>query len=248
MRSGNRNWSAPAGGASWRRFGLPIGLLLVAGVVGCSPTAAYLEPAPLAKTLPRRRHDVVSEVAGIRMVADGDAWDADPGNLGNVITPVKVYLRNESGTPLRVRYKDFRLTAAGFTSMALPPYKISGTVNEPRFVDVPVVPAFAYSRFFIAPYYAPYYDWDFDMWNGPFAWDPAYYQTYYTMWQESLPTQDMRAEGIPEGVLNPDGRLSGFLYFQKIDKHAGPVTLTFDLVNADTGKHLGTIKLPFVTK
>ncbi len=234
-------------GAGWKRFGVPVGLLLAGGLAGCSPTA-YLEPAPAAMTVPHQEDADVAEVAGVRIVANGDAWRANPSDLGGVFTPVKVDIHNESGEPVDIRYEDFELTAAGFTSMALPPYKISGSVDAPAFTGAPVVPAFAYRRFFIAPAYAPFYDWDFDRWTGPFAWDFGYYRTYYPMWRESLPTRDMRAEAIPEGVLNADGRLSGFVYFQKIDRKAGPVTLTFDVVNADNGKTLGKVELPFVAK
>jgi hypothetical protein len=235
------------GGASWKRWTLPAGLLLTAGLAGCSPNA-YLEPAPTAKIAPHQGDSDVAEVAGVRIVANGDAWNANPADLGGAFTPVKVDISNQSGEPVDIRYEDFELTASGFTSRALPPYKISGSVDTPLYAGAPVVPAFAYRGFFLAPPYARFYDWDFDRWTGPFAFDFGYYRTYYPMWQESLPTRDMRAEAVPEGVLNPDGRLSGFVFFQKVDKKAGPVSLTFDVVNANTGQSLGKVELPFVAK
>ncbi len=247
MKRDGSSGAAPSGGTGWRRYGVPLALLVAGGVAGCSPTA-YLEPAPTAVTLPRRSDADVAKVAGVRIVAIGDAWSAVPPGLAGVITPVKVDIRNESDQPVDVRYEDFKLTAAGFTSAALPPYKITGAVGGPGFGGVPVVPAFAYRRFFIAPAYAPFYDWDFDRWDGPFAFDLGYYSTYYPFWRERMPTRDMRAQAIPEGVLNPGGRLSGFLYFQKVDKKAGPVSLSFDLVNADNGTALGKVELPFVAK
>jgi len=235
------------GGAGWKRYGVPVGLLLAGGLAACSPNA-YLEPAPTAMTLPRQEDAAVADVAGVRMVANGDAWRADPADLGSVYTPVKVDIHNQSAVPVDVRYQDFQLSAAGFTSKALPPYKISGSLDTPTYPVAPVVPAFAYRRFFIAPFYAPFYDWNFDRWGGPFSWDFGYYSTYYPMWQEALPTRDMQAEAIPEGVLSPDGRLSGFLYFQKIGKNAGPVTLTFNVVDADNNQNVGKVELPFTGK
>jgi len=246
MKRDDRSRGA-AGGAGWKRWALPAGFLLAAGLAGCS-TNAYLEPASTARLAPHQEDAAVAEVAGVRILANGDAWKANPADLGGVFTPVKVDISNQSGEPVDIRYEDFELTASGFTSRALPPYKISGSVDTPLYTGVPVVPAFAYRRFFLAPPYARFYDWDFDPWTGAFAFDFGYNRTYYPMWQESLPTRDMRAEAIPEGVLNPGGRLSGFVYFQKIDKKAGPVSLTFDVVNADTGKTLGKVELPFVAK
>lgn len=247
MKRDGNSGAAASGGIGWRRYGIPAALLLVGGLAACSPTA-YLEPAPTAATLPKRSDADVATVAGVRVVAIGDAWSGVPPSLSGVITPVKVDIRNDSDHPVDIRYEDFKLTAAGFTSVALPPYKITGRVGGPRFEGVPVVPEFAFDRFFIAPAYAPFYDWDFDQWNGPFAFDLGYYSSYYPLWQQPMPTRYMRAQAIPEGVLNPGGRLSGFLYFQKVNKKAGAVTLSFNLVNADNGSALGKADLPFVAK
>jgi len=237
-----------ATGAGWRRFEVLAAVLLAGGLAGCSPTA-YLVPAPGAAAVPHRENAEVGEVANVRVVANGNAWTGYPADLGSAYTPVKVDIHNGSNQPIEVRYRSFKLTAAGVTSRALPLYKVSGDVTGGYgYGVVPVVPSFAYQGFFIAPGYGPFYDWDFHEWDGPFSLDSGYYSTYYPMWGASLPTQGMRAEAIPEGVLAPNGRLSGFLYFQKIGKHAGTVTLTFDLVNAKTGKSIGKVDLPFVAK
>lgn len=52
-------------------------------------------------------------------------------------------------------------------------------------------------------------------------------------------------KALPEGVLDIDGIVSGFLYFESIDPTDKEVTFMFDIVNAETGKKKGTIEIPF---
>jgi hypothetical protein len=53
---------------------------------------------------------------------------------------------------------------------------------------------------------------------------------------------------VPEGVLNDEGIISGFLYFPRVPKDAEGVRFDFLLVNADTGDSFGTISIPFEYK
>ncbi len=248
IRRNTGDTSAAGGGAGRNYRNGAAALLSLFVLAGCSSGAPYLVPAPGAATPPGRDHAVMAEADQIRVVANGDAWHGYPANLGTIVTPVKLDIRNNSNTPIRISYRDFQLSGGGFSSAALPPYRITGSVAEPTYTVAPVVPAFSYNDFFLAPGYSPYYDWNFDQWDGPFEDDLGYYGTYYTMWNVSLPTQDMRAQGIPEGVLSPGGELSGFLYFQKVTKSSGPATLTFDLTNANNSQSMGKVNLAFEVK
>lgn len=226
-----------------------LALLGVGLVAGCATGGAYLQPAPTANLAARGRESAVGEAAGVRIVANGDAWHGNPINLGSVVTPVRVRISNTNAAPVQIRYRDFQLTEGGFTSAALPPYRVRSSGNRPGRYGL-LIPGFAYSGFFIAPYYAPFYRWRFRMWRGPFAWNPGWYAGYYAMWNRSvrLPTADMQAKAIPEGVLEHDGQLSGFLYFRKVRGRATPVTLSFDVTNARTGAKLGTVDIPFISE
>jgi hypothetical protein len=83
--------------------------------------------------------------------------------------------------------------------------------------------------------------------GGPFDFDWDYYPTYYRVWGVHLPTRDMIRHAIPEGVLENGGRLSGFLYFPKVDRRHQEEGLKFsiDLVDASTQEHIGQITIPF---
>jgi hypothetical protein len=58
----------------------------------------------------------------------------------------------------------------------------------------------------------------------------------------------MLAKGIPDGVLEPGGQISGFLYFEKLPGSLERITFEADLVNARTGANFGTVRIPFVVK
>jgi hypothetical protein len=60
-----------------------------------------------------------------------------------------------------------------------------------------------------------------------------------------LPTADMIHKALPEGVLEPGGKVTGFLYFEdvKTDKN-DKATFTTDLVNAATGEPVASIRIP----
>jgi hypothetical protein len=55
----------------------------------------------------------------------------------------------------------------------------------------------------------------------------------------------MIAEVLPEGVLEPGGRVEGFLYFERVDPQAPRVRFRADLTSADTGEVFGEVSIPF---
>jgi hypothetical protein len=82
-------------------------------------------------------------------------------------------------------------------------------------------------------------------WPRPWRYDPFYYDTYYPQWQVNLPTSEMIELAIPEGVIEPGGSVSGFLYFQPISGDLDRVTFKADLMDGDDGQRLGALELPF---
>jgi hypothetical protein len=108
---------------------------------------------------------------------------------------------------------------------------------------VVIRPRFGASRFFIAPYWSPFYP-GYGVWPGAFAYSPWYYGYGYGYWSESLPTRDMLDRALPEGVLQPEGRIAGFLYFPALRREQG-VTFEFTVVDAETGQTFGKLSIPF---
>jgi hypothetical protein len=152
-------------------------------------------------------------------------------------------LKTEAISPWRIRYREFKLVGEGsFRSAATPPYKIEGTVVKPVFLPQ----TYVYPRGFqLAPHYRiriedtsrPRHPWNYDE-----------YTPQYNHWALPLPTEDMLAKGIPEGVLEPKGHISGFFYFDKLPENIERLTFEADLVNAQTGDLFGTVRIPFLVK
>lgn len=179
------------------------------------------------------------------MEARVDAWSAQPENLAQEATPIRVRIMNRSGNPLRIRYNDFHLVGPdGKSFAAIPPYNLQGEVTKP--INNLATPA---TGFTVAPYLTGYYP-GITSFAGPFAYDAAYYGTYAPRFRQiNLPTEQMLQLALPEGVVDPTGEVSGFLYFESVgDLDVSRVQLRAELVNAQTGQKFGDITIPFVVK
>ena len=176
--------------------------------------------------------------AGITMTVTADRWVGTPRQLTEVI-PLLVSIENNSSSPLRIRYQEFALgTPAGKWLNALPPFAIEG--EEVRALRSPY--AYPVNGFWVAPYLSPYYPF-FPRFVGPFAYDPFFYDTYYPAIRRApLPTGDMVQKVLPEGVLDPGGRITGFLYFETGDFDPDRGTFVADLIDAKTLRRLGRIE------
>jgi hypothetical protein len=182
----------------------------------------------------------------VRLVARSEAWQWEPRDLHSKVTPILIELQNEGTHPVLVRYNRIALVDAdGHQFHAMPPYDIDASLTESFRVQNPY---YGYNRFAIAPYLSRYYPRMLS-YSGTFAYDPLYYSPYITRYRAvELPTVDMVQRALPEGVLSPGGTVSGFVYFESLDRDARTLTLSVDIVDATTNASLGTARIPFVTK
>lgn len=229
------------------RFSLP--LLAAAVLVGCSAPGTQLDPAPAANTV--GAETAVDRVNNVRMTVESGTW---PGlaRVKTEVTPLRVTISNGSNVPIRLRYNEFALVnPQGQRYSALPPYGVEGDVTDPTLVDAynPVTaPGFSYSGFRVAPYYSTVYP-TITPYSGAFYYDRPYYDRYYTVYRDiELPTEEMVELALPEGVLDPGGNVSGFLYFERVDSSAPRVRFRADLSNAQTGNTFGEVSIPFVVE
>jgi hypothetical protein len=97
----------------------------------------------------------------------------------------------------------------------------------------------------IAPWYAPYYYAPVSPWRYPWVYDPLYYDTYYPRWEIDLPTSDMLERALPEGVIEPGGRVTGFVYFPTIANDLDHVTFEASLSDGPDGERFAMLAVPF---
>lgn len=233
--------------------------LLALLATGC--TTAVLVPGPNARTVPGESTVAYAESQGVRLWIDGAAWRSDPLDLGNTLTPIKVVLENDSGHSLRLSWRDMTLTGAGgFRYRALAPMpgdedQAKPTSALPLGGEVvaaaghggvtirvrPPAPRFHHHRFFVARPYVRLYP-GFPVWPRLFFYDPYYYAGY--SWRPGLPTDDMLAEALPEGVAETGGNVQGFVYFPRVTGRETLVQFQLQLIDADDGKAFGSITVP----
>ena len=225
-----------------------LGLGLILAVAGCQ-TGADLEPAPGADTITGLTDAAENTVQGVEVTAQAVDWPG-PREISRQVTPIRVVITNKSIHPLRVRYQEFALVDnEGRRYSALPPWEMEGSVTEEmtaRYTAPVAEPLFTHRGFHIAPAYRTVYP-AWDTWAGPFAYDRWYYDSYATYWREvPLPTDAMRSRGLPEGVLDPgEGRLEGWLFFERVDGDRDRVVFRYDLVDAEQSREFGELRIPF---
>jgi len=210
---------------------------LFAVLVGCAGTLA---PAPEARRVPSLGDAAIAEDAGVEVIAAANAWRGFPPDLDGAVTPLLVTLTNGSERHLELRYEYFSLVArGGVTYAALPPFQIDDIVYAPASMTTPPL------GFGVAPYLHPWYP-GWSVWDGPFPYRATYYDNFYTAFQRvALPTGDMIQKALPEGVLSPGGRITGYLYLEHVEG-AHDIDFVTQLIDARSGEAFGTVEIPFV--
>ncbi len=217
-----------------------LSLALIAGVAGACAARPDIEPAPGAQPAPPGPgKGAMATSRGVTVIARSDAWSGFPERLDEV-TPVQVTIENDSDVPIRIRYERFALVApTGQSYAAIPPFDVRGEETEPidRYVD----------GFYVAPHLTRYYP-GIPIYEGYYPSAYPYYDRYYPQFLEiQLPTGDMIQKALPEGVLMPGSRITGFLYFENVDSDVPVVDFTMQLVesvNGD-GRAFGVVRIPF---
>ncbi len=217
------------------------GLLLVGSswaITACATrgTLVPLKGESSALALPIERG---GQGAKVLLEVRPNVWKGVPDRLTKV-TPVLVSIENDQPESIRIRYNEFALrTPDGRVYCALPPFDI----NESQSVPVPTV--YPMAGFWVAPYQARFFP-RFRRWGGAFAYDPLYFQTNFSYWQRfNLPTADMLAKALPEGVLEPQGKVTGFLYFENIEPDVEEVEFVAQIVAAKSKARLAEARIPF---
>jgi hypothetical protein len=222
---------------------LAITCATAAAAAGACRTQAKLTPAPGAAVVSGRGRGAEAVAAGVRVVARAGAWQWEPRDLETKATPILIELENNGQFDMLVRYNHIALTdEAGHRFAAMPPYDVDATINEASTVRNPY---YGFNRFYVAPYLRRWYP-GFSMYDGTFAYEGSYYSPFITRYRSvKLPTADMVQRALPEGVLEAGGRAQGFVYFEALDRDAGMLTLSVDIIDAHSGAVAGTARIPF---
>lgn len=182
-------------------------------------------------------------MAGIEVRAWPERWEAEPRDLITHATPLLIRLENNGSEPILVRYELFDLrNPVGDDFPAMPPYDLDGTVTE-----AVTVHRYPLTGFRVAPHLRRWYP-GMLAYEDPFMLNRPFWSRHHTVWREiQLPTADMIQMALPEGVLEPGGVASGYVYFERVTEQPSEVTLDFRLVTPDD-RELGSVRIPFTVE
>ena len=221
--------------------------LAILTLTGCgSRQQVDLDPAPGIDPVAGVGDGAVDTVAGVHVEARVEAWRWNPDDLRVTATPVLVHIENGGEKSIIVRYSLMSLVGgSGQDYYAMPPYDLN---KAPPEVYTVRTLHYSFSGFTIAPYLRFYYPF-LTPYDGPFAPDPRYERPYRNAFRRvQLPTAEMVQRALPEGVLEPKGRISGFMYFEPFSNEVTRLRFSLGIVSADGKDKLGTAVIPFVVK
>ena len=214
-------------------------MLVGLGLTSACATRGRLVPLKGDSTVVALATGQQGDGAQVTVEVEPNAWRGVPRRLTKV-TPVLVTIENEHAEPIRIRYNEFALKASdGRVFCALPPFDIKATQTEAIRSFYPM------SGFLIAPYQSRFLP-GFPAFAGRFAWDPIYFQSNFsTLRRFDLPTGDMLAKALPEGVLQPQGKMRGYLYFENIDPDLEDIEFIAKVVSAKSKQRVAEVRIPF---
>lgn len=222
---------------------------LISSIVLSGQTKTDLTPKDEYKFKEDPREIVVKVKDNVEVTVGSDMWDGKEMVAKNVI-PLRVTVDNAGDDPIVVSYNEFHLVnSKGKEYAVLPLYEydldLDRIVIDKDFHVIPE-PAYEQNNFYMYPMYEPLYP-GIEITDYNYIVDPEIQKKYF-LWSamdENLPTQNMRQKALTEGVLNEDGMVSGYLYFEDVLPTDEKVEFTFDVVNASTGEKEGTIEIPY---
>ena len=204
-----------------------LGRLAVAGLAlvlaGCAARAGSGGASPASV-----------RVGGVEVVATANAWRGWPAGLSRLVTPVHMRLANRGDVPVRVDPRTFALALPDGRLAAMLPADVRGLTPAPA----PAALAQAGAAL------GPTRERSGAGWalNEP-ALDPRVDPSHEPDRTWELPSADMLALALPDGVLEPGREVSGFVYFERAPRQVREVTLTWPVVDA-TGTPLGVALVP----
>lgn len=195
--------------------------LLLFGLAACASNA-QLTTADPSEAVSQTKAEVDS--SAVNVTVKSQAWDDFPENLYDEVTPLYVTIENRTNEPIYFGYAQMNLVESdGDLRPALPLLDIGEDVT----VRDALQPNFEHRNFFVMSPYQPYYP---SMTVTPYRTAPTSpydYHRYFSKWEVDLPTLEMIEQAIPEGVIDPGGRVAGFLYFEEVDEDEDFVTFTY---------------------
>ena len=176
-----------------------------------------------------------AEQGGVRVVVHAGGWRGAPDDVEDRLTPIEVYVENDSGRAVKIGPEYFGLVAEnGFHYQPLDPREVQ-RVASPAYGSGAVVYYGYYGAYPWPGFWSPwhrhrFYPWAWSDWYGP----PV---AYYAPATPPPPA--------PRGALQDDGHISLLLFFPVPARSLSFMEVTADLVD-EAGRPIATLRLPLL--
>src|SRR3972149_5403097 len=189
-------------------------ILAIVFLVGCA--SRRLVPLPNGGLINPELRSAMKTENGVTIRVQASAWHGTPSDLDSYVTSSYVVIENDTNGTLTFGYDDIVLFDENRTQYNPLSPETAANILQAAYRSTYIYPPFYFSgSVFIGSgffYFSPYYFYPFYPW-----WDyPVYYQ---------VQLDDVFNKALMPGLINPNAKLQGFIYFVKISSKVKFVTL-----------------------
>lgn len=215
-------------------------------LAACAHSERELAPAAMAHAAGHVPNAALDEDQDVKLIAQAHDWPSgvERDGIGHLI-PFKIWLYNGSPRALQVRLGSFVLSTADNSD-----YRAVPLLPGPATREVIRGPEFEQTAFEVAPYFADAYP-GLPAYSGRFAYQSLYYSRYYDAKAADAVSDGMLRQILPEGVLEPGGRLVGYVVFQRpseTDLQEGNVRFRLELAERGAAPAYARLSIPFADR
>jgi hypothetical protein len=228
---------------SWRRVLWLAQSVAVVSAAGCA--SMQLVPAPSARRVDGNPTAALAELKGVRVSADAQGWSGSK-TIGQELTPVHLWIRNDSGQPVAVVNTEIMLVGPGHKLRALSPGQIRvHTEPEQSGADRALSVGAGARRFGDGAdpgSSMPIDHAETSVSRGPTQGDP---QRRALSAKEQGIQDELQRAALPQGPIQSGRESNGFAFFPRLPADLTELEL-YILVRDSAGKPLTGLKIPFV--
>ncbi len=234
-----------------------IRLVAVLMLTGCQVsdiehTAGELAPVAAIGSSAGQRNTAAAQVADVRAEVTSNVWPGAEA-VTQQLTPLYIRIENHGDIPLLIQFRSFALIGPHQEYFAaLPPLAASVDIGE--FTgDGHEFAAddnwlFNHHGFFISPFYSGSYP-ALPVWSHGVLHDNKFRAApHRTASHSPISAAELAARVLPEGVVEPQGSISGFLLFEYVAPDLAQVAFQGELIDATSGDAFGLLQIPFARK
>jgi hypothetical protein len=217
-------------------------LIVACGLMSASCGHSRLVPAADAQIVPDATDAAYAVADGVRVVVSLGDQEGLAREVPGDVAPIKVRVVNHGARPVSILYDHLNLRGRrGHRYRAIPAVPLEHAKLARALA--PIHPCFASSNFQVAGRYHDLYP-QLDPWPAPLLRDESVYERAYLSWSDHPPDREVVRMALPEGVLGPQGEITGYVYFERPTSSESSLTFDATLVSASNVSEVSSVRIP----